>query len=65
MTDTTFEEIKKFCQDCPAWSGTDCTRNPYTEGCLKDTAVCPVCGKPMPETYSGKQYCYECEKKLK
>lgn len=25
-----FEE----CRKCPAWSGTDCTRNPYTEGCL-------------------------------
>lgn len=23
------------CLDCPAFSGTDCTRNPYTEGCLK------------------------------
>ena len=27
-----FEE----CGKCPAWSGTDCTRNPYTEGCLDD-----------------------------
>lgn len=27
-----FEE----CRKCPAWSGTDCTRNPYTEGCLDD-----------------------------
>ena len=24
------------CQDCPAWSGSDCTRNPYNEGCLKE-----------------------------
>nr|DAR33573.1 MAG TPA: Cby-like protein [Caudoviricetes sp.] len=24
------------CRKCPAWSGTDCTRNPYTEGCLDD-----------------------------
>ena len=24
------------CSKCPAWSGNDCTRNPYTEGCLKD-----------------------------
>ena len=25
-----------FCKDCPAWSGRDCTRHPYEEGCLKD-----------------------------
>ena len=30
------KEIYDFCHDCPAWSGSDCTRNPYTEGCLKD-----------------------------
>ena len=24
------------CRKCPAWSGIDCTRNPYTEGCLDD-----------------------------
>lgn len=24
------------CRKCPAWSGTDCVRNPYTEGCLDD-----------------------------
>ena len=30
------QEIYDFCKDCPAWSGTDCTRNPYEEGCLKD-----------------------------
>nr|DAM56603.1 MAG TPA: hypothetical protein [Caudoviricetes sp.] len=24
------------CQDCPAWSGSDCTRHPYNEGCLKE-----------------------------
>ena len=29
-------EIKKQCGDCEAWSGTDCTRNPYAQGCLKD-----------------------------
>ena len=27
-----FEE----CRKCPAWSGTDCVRNPYTESCLDD-----------------------------
>ena len=31
-----FESIKKECEGCEAWSGSDCTRNPYTEGCLKD-----------------------------
>lgn len=30
------QEIYDFCRDCSAWSGTDCTRNPYKEGCLKD-----------------------------
>lgn len=24
------------CRKCPAWSGVDCTRNLYTEGCLDD-----------------------------
>lgn len=26
----------KECRKCPAWSGTDCVRNPYIEGCLDD-----------------------------
>lgn len=30
------KEIYDFCKDCPVWSGSDCTRNPYTEGCLKE-----------------------------
>lgn len=29
-------KIEEQCGDCKAWSGTDCTRNPYTQGCLKD-----------------------------
>ena len=29
-------KIKEQCGDCKAWGGTDCTRNPYTQGCLKD-----------------------------
>lgn len=29
-------EIYEFCKDCPSWSDSDCKRNPYTEGCLKD-----------------------------
>ena len=33
---TLLNEIKEQCGDCKAWSGTDCTRNPYTKGCLKD-----------------------------
>lgn len=41
---TRFELIAAFrakdkfaeCQDCPAWSGSDCTRHPYNEGCLKE-----------------------------
>ena len=33
-----YRKIDEFekCIKCPAWSGTDCTRNPYTEGCLDD-----------------------------
>ena len=34
--ETIMSEIKEKCGDCEAWSGTDCTRNPYTQGCLKD-----------------------------
>ena len=30
------QEIYEFCKDCPAWSGKDCRRHPYEEGCLKD-----------------------------
>lgn len=30
------EGIKEKCEGCEAWGGTDCTRNPITEGCLKD-----------------------------
>lgn len=33
------KEIYEFCKDCSAWSGSDCTRNPYTDGCLKDNKV--------------------------
>lgn len=33
-----YRKVDEFeeCRKCPAWSGTDCTRNPYTEGCLDD-----------------------------
>lgn len=33
-----YRKVDEFedCKKCPAWSGTDCTRNPYTEGCLDD-----------------------------
>lgn len=31
------EEIEKRCGDCEAWSGTDCTRNPITQDCLKES----------------------------
>lgn len=27
--------------------------------------ICPVCGKPMDETYHGRQYCEECKEKLR
>ncbi len=32
LDDPIFDECKK----CSAWSGTDCTRLPYSEGCLRD-----------------------------
>jgi hypothetical protein len=33
-----YRKIDEFekCRKCPAWSGIDCTRNPYTKGCLDD-----------------------------
>lgn len=33
-----YRKIDEFekCRKCPAWSGTDCVRNPYTESCLDD-----------------------------
>ena len=37
--DEVFEKLQAECGDCPAWSGTDCTRHPYTEGCLKDEPI--------------------------
>lgn len=36
MANDSLDEIMQFCSGCPAWSGSDCTRNPYTEGCIKD-----------------------------
>ena len=38
-----FEQIKAECGGCTAWSGTDCTRDPMTEGCLKDLSENSVC----------------------
>ena len=33
-----YRKIDEFaeCRNCSAWSGTDCTRHPYIQGCLKD-----------------------------
>lgn len=28
-------------------------------------SFCPICGKEMDETYHGRQYCKDCENKLK
>lgn len=38
LTSQGYQKIDEFaeCRDCTAWSGTDCTRHPYTQGCLKD-----------------------------
>lgn len=30
------QEIYEFCKDCPAWSGKDCTIQPYEEDCLRN-----------------------------
>ena len=32
-----FEQIKAECAGCIAWSGTDCTRDPMTEECLRQS----------------------------
>ena len=39
LYDAGYRKVDEFeeCRKCPAWSGTDCTRNPYTEGCLDET----------------------------
>ena len=31
------EKIKEQCSGCEAWGGDDCTRNPITEGCLRQS----------------------------
>ena len=38
LYDAGYQKIDMFaeCRNCTAWSGTDCTRHPYTQGCLKD-----------------------------
>ena len=38
LTSQGYQKIDEFaeCRNCTAWSGTDCTRHPYTQGCLKD-----------------------------
>lgn len=36
MPEISIKEEFPDCQDCSAWFGSDCTRNPYTEGCLKE-----------------------------
>ena len=38
LYDAGYRKVDEFeeCKKCLAWSGTDCTRNPYTEGCLDD-----------------------------
>ena len=39
LYDAGYRKVDEFeeCRKCPAWSGTDCTRTPYTEGCLDET----------------------------
>ena len=38
LYDAGYRKIDEFaeCRNCTAWSGTDCTRHPYTQGCLKE-----------------------------
>ena len=46
------EKIKEQCTGCEAWGGDDCTRNPITEGCLKDlneNNICLVGDTNIPE----------------
>ena len=51
--DEVFEKLKEECGDCPAWSGTDCTRHPYKEGCLKDEEA--KAEEPKPKKKKGKK----------
>ena len=52
VVDEVFEKLKAECGDCPAWDGTDCTRHPYTEGCLKDE---PKAEEPKKTKKKGKK----------
>lgn len=52
VADEGFEKLKAECGDCPAWDGTDCTRHPYKEGCLKDE---PKAEEPKKTKRKGKK----------
>lgn len=51
------KEIYDFCHDCPARSGSDCTRSPYTEGCLKGVEEIPKGTKYRIITSESEQLC--------
>ena len=39
MTKKDFEEYQQYlkehpCKDCEAWDGSDCSRDPYADGCI-------------------------------
>lgn len=36
LNDVILSSEIKDCFTCDAWSGTDCVKHPYKEGCLKD-----------------------------
>ena len=52
-------KIKEYCGDCRAWSGTDCTRNPYAQGCLKEKIE--EMAKDLYGHICGKVKCEDCK----
>lgn len=59
MKNKTLNKIKKYCGDCSAWSGTDCTRNPYAQGCLKEKIE--EMAKDLYGHICGKVKCEDCK----
>lgn len=64
---------KNLCYYCKKYNSLSCSYagcssnsdNMIPSDCdeFEETNLCPVCGEPMEETYLGRQYCYNCEKK--
>lgn len=59
MAKKMIKKIKEYCGDCSAWSGTDCTRNPYAQGCLKEKIE--EMAKDLYGHICGKVKCEDCK----